>query len=70
MLASVRMAIEFGSAPSTDSGADGGTTWATRASCSGPVPMWKSAPSGPVISLATNSPIVWPVIRRTTSPSR
>ena len=24
----------------------GGITWATRWSCSGPVPMWKSAPSG------------------------
>ena len=69
-LISVRKAIELWSTPSTVSGALGGMTWAMRASCSAAVPMWKSAPSGPVISLATNSPIVCPVTRRTTSPTR
>ena len=49
---------------------DGGMTWATRASCSGAVPMWKSTPSGPVTSFAANSPIVCPVTRRRISPSR
>ncbi len=52
------MAIELSSTPSTDRGMVGGTTWPTLASCSGAVPMWKSTPNGPVISLATNSPIV------------
>ena len=43
------------STPSASAAAPlGGMTWATRASCSGAVPMWKSAPSGPVISSATN----------------
>ena len=38
----------------------GGTTFETRWSCSGPSPMWKSAPSGPATSLAKNWPSVQP----------
>ena len=48
----------------------GGMTRATRSSCSGPVPMWKSAPSGPAISSAKNVPTERPSTRRTTSPTR
>ena len=48
----------------------GGTTFETRWSCSGASPMWKSAPSGPAISLAKNWPSESPVMRRTTSPTR
>ena len=45
-------AIELGvDAVAAVSGRLGGITWATRASCSGRVPMWKSAPSGPAISV-------------------
>mgnify|MGYP006161956187 CR=1 FL=1 len=45
-------------------------TLATLWSCSGPVPMWKSAPSGPATSLAKNWPSESPVMRRMTSPTR
>ena len=56
-----------GSAGST---AGGGTRSATRGSCSGAKPMWKSAPSGPAISSRNTAPRDFPVIRRTTSPTR
>ena len=48
----------------------GGITWAIRESCSGPVPMWKSAPSGPATSSAKNVPSERPDTRLTISPSR
>ena len=47
-----------------------GMTRATRSSCSGPVPMWKSAPMGWAISSAKNRPTLRPSTRRTTSPTR
>ena len=50
--------------------AGGGTTLATRWNSEGGRPMWKSAPSGPAICAAKNSPRRWPVMRRITSPIR
>ena len=50
--------------------AGGGTTLATRWNSEGGRPMWKSAPSGPAMCAAKNSPRRWPVMRRITSPIR
>ena len=48
----------------------GGTTSAIRPQSLCAAPIWKSAPSGPAISSATNCLSVLPLIRRTTSPTR
>jgi hypothetical protein len=48
----------------------GGTTFAIRPQSLSAAPIWKSAPSGPAISSATNRLSVLPLIRRTTSPTR
>ena len=67
----VRKAIESLSTESKSMiGFGGGITWAMRESCSGPVPMWKSAPSGPATSSAKNVPSERPETRLTISPSR
>jgi hypothetical protein len=69
-LPNVFASTESGSMPSGIGSGGGGITRATRASCSAVVPMWKSAPSGPVMCSATNAPIDWPVTRATISASR
>ena len=48
----------------------GAISSATRASSEAGSPMWKSAPSGSAISVRNTSPMVRPVMRRTTSASR
>ena len=48
----------------------GGTTGAMRPQSASAAPIWKSAPSGPAISSATNVFSGVPVTRRTTSPTR
>ena len=48
----------------------GGTSSATRSSCTASSPMWKSAPSGSATSSRKNVPRVRPSTRRTSSPWR
>jgi hypothetical protein len=48
----------------------GGTTSAIRPQSLSTAPIWKSAPSGPAISSATNCLSDFPLTRRTTSPIR
>ena len=48
----------------------GGITSAIRPQSRSAAPIWKSAPSGPAISSATNCLSEVPVIRRSTSPTR
>ena len=48
----------------------GGTTGAIRCQSLSAAPIWKSAPSGPAISSATNCLSVLPLIRLTISPTR
>ncbi|MCP9947758.1 hypothetical protein LUX33_04440 [Actinomadura madurae] len=48
----------------------GGTTGAIRPQSPSTAPTWKSAPSGPAISAATNSRNDLPDTRRTSSPTR
>jgi hypothetical protein len=50
--------------------AGGGTKLAMRWNSEGGRPMWKSAPSGPAMCAATNSPRRWPVMRLISSPIR
>jgi hypothetical protein len=51
-------------------GSVGGMISAIRGVSFGAAPIWKSAPSGPAISSATNCLSVLPVTRRSTSPMR
>ena len=68
-LAKVRAAMLFGF-DSSAGAVFGGISSPMRWSCSGPVPMWKSAPKGSANSRRKNSPRLTPVTRRTTSPMR
>ena len=58
-----RLAMSIGSG-------GGGTTGAIRSQSVSAAPIWKSAPSGPAISSATNSVSVLPVVMRSSSPTR
>ena len=61
----------FGSSTAKSKGSGGGgTTLAIRPQSLSAAPIWKSAPSRPAISSATNCFIDLPLIRRTTSPIR
>ena len=66
----VRIATEVMSTSGFASGRGGGTTGAIRSQSACRAPTWKSAPSGPAISSATNCLKVRPVIRRISSPTR
>ena len=58
------------SASRSNGSGGGGTTPAIRAQSPSAAPIWKSAPSGPAISSATNCFSGLPLTRLTTSPMR
>ncbi len=62
--------LSMSSAAGSTSSGGGATTGAIRPQSLSAAPIWKSAPSGPAISSATNCLSALPEIRRTISPTR
>ena len=66
----LNMGLAGSSVARSISSGGGGTTGAMRSQSASLAPIWKSAPSGPAISRATNSLRLIPVMRRRISPTR